>query len=179
MDRHRKTGQVLIIIIAHQVYQGRGGHAVFQLHADAQQVQLVLGHDAGHRHFVGLIHLVTGMGHGLGQFPVVSEKQQPFCIVIQPPYRVYTLGNILDKIRNGFAAFRVFHGSHHAPGLVKQQVRLAFPVHGMPVYRDERVGPNLGAQFFHYLAVHLYAPGRNIFFRFPAGSHAGRSQHFL
>ena len=144
MDRHSKMRQILLVIVSGQYHHCRGRHAVLQLYAHPEQIQFLLRHNARHRHLIGLIDLMAGMGQSLSQFPIIGQQQQSFCIVVQPSHRIDPLGNILNIICNRFPPFRILHGCHHAPGLVKQQIGLALPVDGMTVHHNESIGAYFG-----------------------------------
>lgn len=85
-------------------------------------VELVLGDRGPHGDAVGLGHVAGGMGHPVGELPVVGEQQQPLGILVQTAHGVDTLPHVLHQLGHALAAPLVVEGGDEPPGLVQRQV---------------------------------------------------------
>ena len=176
----------------HNAALGRAGyHAGFhrcqpvafgQSHAAAEQGQSVgdgvLAVFRAYHHAVDLGQVPARMGEPVGQFAVVSEQDEPFGKIVQPPHGVEAFAppRVGHEVEHGLAAFGVVGGGDYLHRLMQHEpagLSAFLPQHHRAAVQGHFVaGHDAHAGAVGRLAVHTHCAGKDKFVGFAAGAYA-------
>jgi hypothetical protein len=159
----------------------RSRTAALDGNAGTENIELAFGGLSGHFHQVGLFHAGCGAREPIGEFAVVGHQQQAFAHVVKAAYGVKALLELVKKLHDGGAAFRVLDCGHEALGFVQDEITEALgAMQQLPVDADVvAAGVGLRSQLRHSLAIHLNAALLNHLLGLTAACYAGLGQDLL
>ena len=108
---------------------------------------------------VFLANAITRMGQAQAEPAIVSQKNQAFAVVIQPPHGVQVIPFLGQQIVNRRAFKFIFARTYHAARLVESDVQFAPHPHRLAIHLDAVVRRNdLRPQFLNGRAIDGYPP---------------------
>ncbi len=153
--------------------------AVFQYNASSPFGQLFLVGMLRHQDPVFFLVLVAWMGQLVGQVAVIGHEDQPFRVIIQPPYRVEVPLH-RHQVAHRRPVPRIGDSRKDSPGLMEGHIDKLFrPLDRFPIDTDLIPGSIGLIPQADRLSVYLHPPGGDQFFIAPAGPIAGPRQDFL
>ncbi|CDB93053.1 unknown [Acidaminococcus intestini CAG:325] len=129
--------------------------------------------------FIGLIDVITGVGHALGQGAIIRHNEKALRHEIQTAHWIDAFPFLIHQLGDRPAAPRVLHGGHDGRRFIEQEITVSFLAQGTPVNEDPIRRRDLCSKFYHGLAIHGDPSLQDDLFTLPAACNARGCHHFL
>jgi hypothetical protein len=176
VDRDREP-RVLALARQHFDFSRQRDHAVVELDAFAQPLDLLRAHLAMHLDVIGLRHVARRREELRGELAVVRQQQHALGVEIEAADRLHGYWQVRQVVHHRHATAIVGDCRDAGLRLVEQDVELVEWIDRFAVDRHAIVlGIDLAAERRHHFAVHGHATGRDEVFSFASRCDASRSQ---